>query len=587
MTTSAKELTLPQAQSARASRTLVRSNPLPRIVVAFAVAFGVVDAVATRNSMGPDGISYLDIADALQHGHWSALFNAQWSPMYPFLLSLGFRALHPSSYWEFATVHLVNLLIYLGALAAFSCFIKAFLGYTARTENEIGIASPISPGAWATLGYALFVWSSARLTSVDAVSPDMCLSIFICLAAALLLRIRTEGGSWLTFSMLGVVLGLGFWAKAPMFPLASIFLLVSIFAAADWRTGAKRAFVAGIIFFAIASPLVCGLSRAKGHLTFGESARLNYSLFINRVTRYYWQPAAPAALIAQQYPAKQLFIRPTVYAFTIPQQGTYPYWYDPTLWYSGVHPKFDLRGMAREMRVNLLFDARMFVRLQPAIPLAVLILVCLSAQPALILRDVNRQWVLLAVPLAGLAMFSLVHTERRYVAPFVGLVLLGIFTGICLRNSSRSPGVFSWVICSLAMFLMLQMSVSRSGELDSLRDLAARRGPTDNESWQVSNGLRAVGIEPGDKIAWIRPNTVNVSNNYWWARLARVQIIAEVPNDGNEFWAANEVTRSAALQSLAHTGVKAVVMSDVPAPVPSPDFVPVGSTGYYVYFYRN
>src|ERR1700690_2558347 len=103
MTTSAKELTLPQARPAHASRTLVRANPLPRVVVVFAVAFGVVDAVATRNSMGPDGISYLDIADALQHGHWSALFNAQWSPMYPFLLSLVFRALHPSSYWEFAT----------------------------------------------------------------------------------------------------------------------------------------------------------------------------------------------------------------------------------------------------------------------------------------------------------------------------------------------------------------------------------------------------------------------------------------------------------------------------------------------------
>jgi hypothetical protein len=29
------------------------------------------------------------------------------------------------------------------------------------------------------------------------------------------------------------------------------------------------------------------------------------------------------------------------------------------------------------------------------------------------------------------------------------------------------------------------------------------------------------------------------------------------------------------------------VMSDVPAPVPSPNFVPVGSTGYYVHFYRN
>jgi hypothetical protein len=585
MTTSTKEMTLPHAEPTHIPCSIARSNPLPRIVIAFAVAFGVIDAVATRNSMGPDGISYLDIADALHQGHWRALFNALWSPLYPFLLSLGFRIFHPAPYWEFATVHLVNLLIYLGALAAFSVFIKAFLADTARAEKEMGIPVPISPAAWAALGYALFVWSSARLTSVDAVSPDMCLSAFIYLAAALLLRIRTRGASLLNYSLLGVVLGLGFWAKAPMFPLASLFLLISIFAAADWRMGLKRALVAGLVFFAIASPLVYGLSCAKGHLTFGDSARLNYSLFINRVTRYYWQPPAATALSTQTYPAKELFMHPAVYAFTIPLQGTYPYWYDPTLWYGGVHPKFDLRGTAREVVVNLLFDARMFVRLQPAIPLAVLILVCVSAQPAAILRDVGRQWLLLTVPLAGLAMFSLVHTERRYVAPFIGLVLLGVFAGICLRNSSKSPAAFSWIICGLALFLMLQMSVSRWGELKPLRDLAAGRGPALNQSWQVSSALRDAGLNPGDKIAWIRPATVNATNNYWWARLARVQIIAEIPNDGNEFWAASAATRTAALQSLSQTGVRAVVMSDVPVSVSLPNAVPVGSTGYYVHFY--
>jgi 4-amino-4-deoxy-L-arabinose transferase-like glycosyltransferase len=587
MTTSPKAITMFQAESNRISPALANSRFFPRLILAFAVAFGLIDAVASRNSMGPDGISYLDIADALRQGHWSALFNPLWSPMYPFLLSIGFRIFHPSPYWEFTVVHFVNLFIYLGALACFSFFMQAFVAYTGDMQNEIGVALPISPETWAALGYALFVWSSARLTSVEAVTPDMCLSAFIYLAAAILLRIKTLGGSWLNYSLLGIVLGFGFWAKAPMFPLASVFLLVSVFAANDWRQGIKRAFVAGIIFAAVASPLVYGLSHSKGRLTFGDSARLNYSFFINRVPKYYWDSSASKTQSAPEYPAQKLFDTPAVYRFTIPLQGTYPYWYDPTYWYGNVKPKLNLRGFIRETMVNLEFDARMFVRLQPAIPLVFLLLVALSSTRLLILRDLTRQWVLLAVPVAGVAMFSLVHTERRYVAPFIGLILLGLFTAVSIRNSARAQGTVSWLMVALALFLMLHMSAARAGELRALREAAAGGARADDTSWKVSSILRQEGLQPGDQIAWIRPNVVTSTDNYWWARLAKLQIIAEIPNDGNEFWTANEITRSAALQSLSQTGVKAAVVSNVPPQANLQSFVPVGSTGYYVHFYQH
>lgn len=587
MTNSPKAIAMFETESNRVSPAFVNSKLFPRLILIFAVAFGVIDAVANRNSMGPDGISYLDIADALRQGHWSALFNPLWSPVYPFLLSVGFRIFHPSPYWEFTVVHFVNLLIYLGALACFSYFMRVFVAYTGNMQKEMRVASPISPETWAALGYALFVWSSARLTSVEAVTPDMCLSAFIYLAVAILLRIKTLGGSWLSYSLLGVVLGFGFWAKAPMFPLASVFLLVSVFAGNHWRQGVKRALVAGIIFVAIASPLVYGLSHSKNRLTFGDSARLNYSFFINRIPKYYWDAPEKTARSAAEYPAQKVFSHPSVYRFTIPLQGTYPYWYDPTYWYSGVQPKLNLGGFIRESMVNLAFDARMFVRLQPAIPLSLFLLVALSSTRPLILRDLSRQWVLFAVPVAGLAMFSLVHTERRYVAPFIGLSLLALFTAVSIRNSARVHGLVSWLMVALALFLMLQMSVARADEIRAIRDAAAGDGRADDTSWKVSSALRREGLQPGDKIAWIRPNVVTSTDNYWWARLARLQIIAEIPNDENEFWMANEATRSAALDSLSQTGVKAVVVSDVPSRVNLQKFVPVGSTGYYVRFYQQ
>src|SRR3989344_5107253 len=76
------------------------------------VILGLAHAVASRHTMKPDGISYLEIGQRIAQGDWSAAINGYWSPLYSLLLGTAFFIFHPSLYWEATLIHSVNFLIY-------------------------------------------------------------------------------------------------------------------------------------------------------------------------------------------------------------------------------------------------------------------------------------------------------------------------------------------------------------------------------------------------------------------------------------------------------------------------------------------
>ena len=80
------------------------------------LVLGAVQAWLLRYSMISDGISYLDIGDAYFRGDWNSAINAYWSPVYSWCVGLALYLFKPSIWWEFITVHIVNLLIYVGSL---------------------------------------------------------------------------------------------------------------------------------------------------------------------------------------------------------------------------------------------------------------------------------------------------------------------------------------------------------------------------------------------------------------------------------------------------------------------------------------
>src|SRR5437773_1394613 len=588
-----------------------------------AVALGASEAWAGRFDMSNDGVSYLDIGDAYFRRDWNSAINAYWSPLYSWLLGFANWVVKPSSYWEFPLAHLVNLLIYVGALLCFDLFLRELINHQ-RTRRS----TPPSDGhtwlpawAWVLLGYTLFTWSSLELIGLRKFSPDMLVTGAVYLAARILLRIasRGRGARWSTFIGLGAVLGLGYLSKAPMFPLAFVFLVVCGFLVSSVRDAVPRISLAVVTFLLIASPLVIALSISKGRPTLGDSGKLVYAWYVNgtsldaddaAIFSRHWQ-GEPAGNGTPRHPTRRLRDNPPIYEFAAPVSGTYPLWYDPSYWYEGLRLHFNLHEQLRVTASHALSYYGMFVGF-PVLRifrdgLSPTLLLHVSLVPSLLLlawvllmyhserkwrtfRDLCQYWFLSTPGIAAMTMYSLVHVEKRFVAAFVVLVYVSAFAALRLPDSRRAKTLCAGILvplCAIFVISFTQSSLPSSSPV----------------YWQIADGLRRMGVRPATKIASLQyANRVHTA----WARLARARIIAEiyphVPNlhagtvslEGqlfrdageNAFWMAPDSVRSNVLNVFARAGVDVVVAATAPTRGPLDGWQAIGQTGYFAYFLK-
>ena len=534
-----------------------------------ALVLGLANTWAMRQTMVSDGVAYLDMGDAYWRGDWHMAINAHWSPMYSWLLGGALKVLKPSAYWEFPVVHAVNFVIFLGALGAFEFLLGALIEYQREVcqSHEAGLAT-LPAWAWGAIGYTLFLWTSFILIRLDRATPDMLVAIFVYLAAGIVLKIRTGSTGWMTFVLFGVVLGLGYLAKAIMFPLSFVLLGVTLFSVRGLRKAVPRALVAVAVFLVVSSPFIVALSMALGRPTFGESGRLNYIWFVDR-----------SDLGTLKHPMDKVHESPVVYEFAKPIQGTYPPWYDPAYWNEGLKAHFDLKGQIRVLKLtsinyyNLLFlsDAGLFAAL----------IVLFSMAPLGLwstFKCVCQNWHLLIPAAAGLGAFLLLIVEGRYVGPFVLLLWLGILSGLRLPNTEESRKLV--VSSVLAIVITTGAPVVSSTIFDWSG--ARHKGPVD---WEVARALNQIGIQPGDKVAFIRRSPWG---DFFWARLARIQIIAEVPpDDADKFWATTPSAQTDIIEAIAKTGVKAIITSAKPPCAHGAAWQRLGGTDNYAHLLRQ
>lgn len=83
---------------------------------------GFLSAYAERNQINPDGVSYLDLADAYARGNWEQAINSYWSPLYSVVLAAVIPKV-PSS-WELVTAHAVNAIVFTIAVVGFDLLLN-------------------------------------------------------------------------------------------------------------------------------------------------------------------------------------------------------------------------------------------------------------------------------------------------------------------------------------------------------------------------------------------------------------------------------------------------------------------------------
>lgn len=495
---------------------------------AIAALVGFVQVVSRYASTDPDAISYLDIADAYMRGDWHNAINAYWSPLYSWLLAFTFAIFKPSAYWEFAVAHMVNYVLFLCSLLCFSLLLEELLRH--RRRAQISTARPeagaLPEWMWTVIGYTLFLWSAVEVINVTRPTPDIFVSGVVYLAAALTLRMCAQATNWRIPAALGLALGLGYLAKAAMFPVGGVFLCCNLLCGGFSRPALRRALIAIAAFVIVSTPFITILSLKKGYLTIGDSGRLNYSWSVNKNTRWmHWQGDVPRSG-TPLHPTRVVLNNPRVYEFGEPVGGTFPPWYDPTYWHEGVRVYFDFKQQVRAFSFNLFLLSCVFLYFTSSrlVTFLLLFLGTLSLR-RYSGRDARALWMIIIPALFTMFMYALVIVVPRYIGPFAVILILGLLSGVRLPEG-RWRSIVSRAVCVIliATVVAIGWKPFRNAYV-ILHQVSTGQEP--HEDWQIAQTMKDLGVRPGDKVA-----SVGYEFMPAWARLTRTKVVAEmVPND--------------------------------------------------------
>jgi hypothetical protein len=550
------------------------------------IGFALIEAWSQRQFINEDGISYLDMSDWLLRHNWHLLVNPVWSPLYPILIGVVTWLTRPSAPWEVPLVHVLNLVIFLVALASFEFLLRRVIRVFRResTQEGAGSAAPLPVWTWQLLGYSLFTWTTVGMIwGPRFITPDLCVATLVYLDAGLLLSLRTSTKRTGTCLLLGLTLGLGYLAKAVLFPMAFVFMAVAFFVIGEWRKAIRPLAITFLVFCAVSAPLVIAMSKRVGRLSFSETGNLNYAWVVNHVGGSkaaggpFFSPAS-GPLPFLKHPLTLLHTHPDVYGFREPLALTYPPRQDMGYWSAGAGTVVDPRAQLRAFEWNLrtLFADSHIVPMSGLIAVG-LIFLLLSRNALRRFKNVLRSWPSLVPGVAGLGLYLLVWVEPRYVAPFFLLVLLGLFPGILLENPESVAKRVTLSSVVIAISLTVYTGLLVAYHLAGLPRAQHYHGLF----VQVGTSLNKAGVPQEEEVGLIGDG----SGGCRWARMARVRIVAQIlREDTGDFWRlSNPREKAEVYDAFARFGAKAIVAEETPPSVGFADWQRLGDTHYYVH----
>ena len=479
--------------------------------------------------MNPDGLSYVDMASETLKSGPDNLVNGYWSPLYPALLAAAFLPLHADSGREFAVAHLVNFVIFLAALWTFSFFLRAWIG----ARDQFGTGEERADRWIILFGFCSFLWFTLQYVSERHVTPDLCVATVVFLAAGCCCRASLRTTTWKNYATLGFGLGVGYYAKAVMFPLALV-LLALLWLMPPFFMKRRDALVAALAFAALAAPLVALTSKHVGRLSTGESGSLNYIWYVDGLTPFQgWTQQNIDSPQRPEHPPRVLFDKPLTLEFTSPVQGTYPLWYEPSYWYAGAKSHFDLRKQIKVLGVQARIYKQMLFEMAPFLSGAI-VLACFAIARGRIAPH-YRSAVFLIWPIAAAAVYALVHAERRFLGGFFLVFWVVLFASLMFHVHSDVRTAVVLVVLLTAMIPMLEQLV-----LISVEDVSEILRPRASPYETVVRTFNRLGIRHGDRLAIVGPGfgSIDIGGpgfESYDIRAAGARIVAEIEDDQG-FW---------------------------------------------------
>lgn len=547
--------------------------------------------------MDGDGTAFLDIAQALRTGHAGLSINGYWNPAYPAVLALAEMVFRPDLWHELVVVRYADLAIF--ALAMLACVFFTSSLVRARSFYEDKTGEAVGDGAVHLLGLALLTLSLGRELPIAAPRSDTLLLVFLLLAGGLVLRLVGGAKFWI-YPLLGLALGCAYLTKSFAF-LPSVGLLLGLFvhAASRRRAGGPRLFAGALtatcLFAGTAGPYIAAISHQLGHLTTGDSARLNYAFFIDDTQRWHeWQHGTLGAASGPfTHPETLIASAPPIYSFAAHPFGTLPLWFDPAWWTAGLKPHVSLSGHGRRLLRNCVVFIRYLLN-RPEI--LVLLAVVLAFGAALPLWSRPRSlrtslWALAPIGwgLLMLGIYFPIDLQDRYLsAPFL-LVFLPVFASLRVpeadRESSRPIALIATALIVLFAGIALAQAVTYVAERRREIPPAHKGHPgMDGQVFAAAAALDQLGLQPGDSIACLGDHPCYA--DHYWARLAGTQILAHVETpegtSSEAVWDSLADTRSVT-DPLRHMGLRYLVTTFPEGVHHAEGWVKLGSSDFFAY----
>jgi hypothetical protein len=339
-----------------------------------ALVLASMEGYASRNAMNPDDRSYLDLARAYLHHDWAT------------------------------------------TVVAFEFFWSGLIERR-NSVNDIQISGGLPETVLWLLGYPFFIWLSVG-SLISMVNPDLVVTTVVVLIAGVLIRIHGSSGSaWHLHFVLGVLLGIGYLAKAVMFPAGFLFVAAT-FRSQGQKSRWVQPVVVALIFLAVCAPQIIVLSRAKGRFTFADTGKLAYACYTYHLPVRNWQGSPTSG--TPVHPTRKLHENPDVFEYNGPIRGSYPPWQDPSYWNEGIRPAFSSSQVAQHVRKDV--KESLGTLLQPKYWICGMLLIVLGAAPKKSARAIGDRWFLIVPALLVLAMYAVTFVAFRYFPPWILLL---------------------------------------------------------------------------------------------------------------------------------------------------------------------
>jgi hypothetical protein len=506
-----------------------------------------------------DAVQYLDMARAASHGQFEWLINTLWSPAYPALLAVALSVSKPSMQLECAMMRVVNLLIFATTMLAFEFFLREVTAHFRRLHSAEDVPSCLSEGTFRTALYLVFVATTLTMAGVYQDTPDMLINAFFYVATALLLKLAGGQTNWRNYFCLGLVLGLGYYVKAIFFPLVFIFTVLCWYLTQKAADSLKKTILLLTVALLVCSPWVYCMSEKMHHFSFGDATRLAYFEAVSGA--YKTEHAENLELIHKD---EVLSRKPTVYLFELDEPCTYAPFFNRSYWREGAVLRFSPLFSIIVCSLNLIAFVGQF---GGVFILSILALWALEKQFPFTTTALKKILPLIVPPVVAISLYMTITNlffpyVSRYYSCYATVLTAGLFCAISLGKASKKNQIMALITVCLPLALTIVMQF--------VSDLAIETYASDQRDWQIAQSLQSLGVEPGDRVAQMGfeygiqefkrgPTQFSECKSYYWAHLAGVKIVADIPND-DQFFKASQEKQKEIKDQLKSKNVKAIIL---------------------------